>query len=56
MTKAVALLFACLMVVQIIRPIGLPGLKQRKDAWKLAVFGFLAIGVALGIANYLRPA
>lgn len=38
MTKTIAVLFALIMLVQIIKPIGLPGLRRRKDAWKLAVF------------------
>ncbi|MBX3579080.1 MAG: hypothetical protein KF723_17920 [Rhizobiaceae bacterium] len=36
MTKALALLFLLAMSVQIIRPLGLPGLKRRGDAWKIA--------------------
>lgn len=51
MTKAITVLFACLMAVQIIWPLGVPGLKRRKDAWKLAVAGFAVILVAV----LLRP-
>lgn len=51
MSKAITILVACLMAVQIIRPLGLPGLKRRKDAWKLAVLGFALILAAI----VLRP-
>jgi hypothetical protein len=42
MTKAIVLFLALAMLVQVIRPLGLPGLRRRGDAWKLA---FAAIGV-----------
>ncbi|MCX8996793.1 hypothetical protein NOF55_06715 [Rhizobiaceae bacterium BDR2-2] len=40
MTKAIGLFMLLVMVVQIIRPLGLPGLKRRSDFWKLAVATF----------------
>lgn len=43
MTKLVSLLVVLAMAVQIIKPIGLPGLKTRADAWKLAVAAFVVI-------------
>ncbi len=43
MTKAISFLIVLAMAVQIIRPIGLPGLKKRSDAWKLAVAAFAVI-------------
>ena len=39
MTKLIALFMAALALIQFIRPLGLPGLKRRQDAWKLAVAG-----------------
>jgi len=51
MSKLVSLFFICLMAIQFIRPLGWPGLKRRKDAWKLAVLGFAAILVVYA----LRP-
>ena len=51
MTKALSLILALCMLVQIIRPLGLPGLRRRADAWKIAVFA-LAIIVAVAA---LRP-
>jgi hypothetical protein len=43
--------FAAAAVVQLIRPLGWPGLKHRRDAWKLAVAGFLIVLAVIG----LRP-
>ena len=37
MAKATSLLLLALMIVQIIRPLGLPGLKTRGDFWKIAL-------------------
>lgn len=39
MIRALSLIIGLATIVQIIRPLGLPGLKRRADAWKLAVFG-----------------
>ena len=50
-TKALALILSLLMLVQVLRPLGLPGLRRRADAWKLAVLG-LAIIIAVAA---LRP-
>ena len=43
MTKVLSLLILAMMAVQLIRPLGLPGLKKRKDFWKLAVLALAAI-------------
>lgn len=51
MTKAVAVILALAMLVHIIKPLGLPGLKQRKDAWKIAVAALIMMTVLVG----LRP-
>ena len=37
-SKAVTVLLLLAMVIQILKPLGLPGLKQRRDFWKIAVF------------------
>jgi len=42
MTKALSILIILLMAVQIIKPLGLPGLRKRSDFWKLAL-GALAL-------------
>ena len=40
MTKAIGLFLLLVMVVQIVRPLGLPGLRRRADFWKLALAAF----------------
>ncbi len=51
MTKAISLLVILTMAVQIIKPLGLPGLKTRADAWKLAV-GALVVFMLVAV---LKP-
>ena len=51
MGKAVAVVLALAMIVHLIRPIGIIGLRRRKDAWKIAVLAFVVIAVIAG----LRP-
>jgi hypothetical protein len=46
MTKVLAIVIMLMMAIQLIKPIGLPGLRQRRDCWKLAVFALAAISVA----------
>ncbi len=50
MLRGISLILGLMMLVQIIRPLGLPGLTRRADAWKIAVFGLAVILVvgALG--------
>ena len=43
MSKILALVILGLMIVQIIKPLGLPGLRQRRDFWKLAVAALAAM-------------
>lgn len=43
MAKAVSLLLLAAMLVHIIRPLGLPGLKRRGDFWKIAVVAIIAM-------------
>ena len=49
MGKAVAIVLALAMIVHLIRPIGLPGLRKRSDAWKIALFALFAMVVLVGI-------
>lgn len=49
MTKAISLILAAAMVVQLIRPLGLPGLKTRGDAWKIAVFALVLVAVVAAV-------
>jgi hypothetical protein len=45
MSKIVAVLVILAMAIQVIKPIGLPGLRRRSDFWKLAVLAFAAFAV-----------
>ena len=53
MTKAIALVLLLAMLVHIIRPIGLPGLRKRADFWKIAVFAFLAITLVIVLQHLI---
>lgn len=46
MTKVLAFVIMALMLVQLIKPLGLPGLKRRSDFWKLALMAIAAISFA----------
>ncbi|MBB3457879.1 hypothetical protein FHT86_006197 [Rhizobium sp. BK313] len=48
-TKVIAVLLLLAMAVQIIKPLGLPGLKRRADFWKIAVIAFAIWTIALVI-------
>lgn len=47
MTKTLGLLLILAMIVHLIRPLGLPGLRRRADFWKIAVFAFAIWTMAL---------
>ena len=47
MTKVIGLLLVLAMMVQVIRPLGLPGLKKRSDFWKIAVIAFAIWSITL---------
>jgi hypothetical protein len=49
MARAVAFFLALAMIVHLIRPLGLPGLRKRGDAWKIALFALFAMIVLVGI-------
>lgn len=52
MSKAFALLMIALMAVQIIKPLGLPGLKRRADFWKLALAAMAAISLTAAFGHW----
>ena len=52
MTKAIGLFLLLAMAVQIIRPLGLPGLKKRSDFWKLALIAMVATGIAATLGHW----
>ncbi|MDN2567242.1 hypothetical protein N1F89_13520 [Aquibium sp. A9E412] len=47
MTKVLSLLIVVMMAVHIIKPLGLPGLRRRKDFWKLALIALGAISLTV---------
>lgn len=47
MNKAISIFLMLVMVVQLIRPLGLPGLRKRHDFWKMAVAAFVIWTVTL---------
>ncbi|WP_139109922.1 MULTISPECIES: hypothetical protein [unclassified Ensifer] len=47
MSKALALILLLAMAIQLIWPIGLPGLRQRRDFWKIAVFAIVMMMVTV---------
>ena len=51
MSKILALVIIGMMVVQIIKPLGLPGLRQRRDFWKLAVAAMVAISLTVLVSH-----
>ncbi|MCB5203892.1 hypothetical protein LH464_15575 [Neorhizobium sp. T786] len=52
MSKAIGILLLLAMLVHIIRPLGLPGLKRRADFWKIAVAAFVIWSFALVIRDF----
>ncbi|PYE41902.1 hypothetical protein DFI02_10830 [Rhizobium sp. PP-F2F-G20b] len=51
MSKALSLLLLALMTVQLVKPLGWPGLRYRRDFWKIAV---AAIAVMM-LTVLIRP-
>jgi hypothetical protein len=43
MARALSIVLALLIIVHLIRPLGLPGLKKRGDFWKLAALAMLLL-------------
>ena len=51
MSKLLSLVIVGLMLIQIIKPLGLPGLKRRSDFWKLAVAALAAISLTVILSH-----
>lgn len=51
MTKAIGLFLLLAMCIQIIRPLGFPGMRRRSDCWKIAAAAFVLWTLVL----LLRP-
>ncbi|WP_192257604.1 hypothetical protein [Mesorhizobium silamurunense] len=52
MTKLLALVIIGIMLIQIIKPLGWPGLKRRSDFWKLALLAMVAISLAAVLGHW----
>lgn len=55
MTKVLAVVVILTMLIQIIKPLGLPGLRQRRDFWKLPLAGFAVISLAIVLDHLVMP-
>ncbi|WP_165699874.1 hypothetical protein [Rhizobium sp. Leaf321] len=53
MTKTISVLLMLAMVVQIIKPLNLPGLRRRMDFWKLALVAFALWSAALLLREFV---
>ncbi|MEP4859091.1 MAG: hypothetical protein ABJ117_00405 [Alphaproteobacteria bacterium] len=51
MTKILSLMLVLMMVVQLIKPLGLPGLRHRRDFWKLALLALAAISLTVALSH-----
>jgi hypothetical protein len=52
MTKVLALVIILMMAIQVIKPLGFPGLRRRRDSWKLAVFALAAISLTAMLNHF----
>ena len=52
MTKLLCLLIVAMMVLHLIKPLGLPGLRRRSDFWKLAVVALAAISITAVLGHW----
>lgn len=49
MSKILPVLLIIIMMLHIIRPLGLPGLRRRSDFWKIAVIAIGTMALIMGI-------
>ena len=56
MSKIIMVVAAAVALIQIIRPLGWPGLKRRQDAWKLVLFGAAASIASVAVASLIERA
>lgn len=49
MSKLLALLLIVMMVLHLIRPLGWPGLKKRRDVWKIVIVALLGLGLTIAL-------
>ena len=56
MSKIIMIVCAAVALIQIIKPLGWPGLKRRQDAWKLVLFGAAASIASVAVASLIERA
>lgn len=49
MSKLLALLLIVVMVLHVVKPLGWPGLKRRRDVWKITIVALLALAVTIAL-------
>ena len=52
MSKLLALVIIGIMLIQLIKPLGWPGLKRRGDFWKLALLAMAAISITAVLGHW----
>ncbi len=52
MSKLLALVILAMMAIQLIKPLGFPGLKKRSDFWKLALLAIGAISLTAVLGHW----
>jgi hypothetical protein len=52
MSKLLALVIVAMMAIQLIKPLGWPGLKRRSDFWKLALLAMAAISITAVLGHW----
>ncbi|CAN7303814.1 hypothetical protein [Mesorhizobium amorphae] len=52
MSKLLALVIIGIMAIQLIKPLGWPGLRRRSDFWKLAVLAMAAISITALLGHW----
>ena len=56
MFKLISVLMVLAMAVQVVKPIGLPGLTRRSDFWKIALVAFAAMMLTIGLREVWEAA
>ena len=56
MSKIILIVCVAVALIQLIKPLGWPGLKRRQDAWKLVVFGAAASIAVIAIYSLIERA
>lgn len=53
MAKVLSLIIVLMMVVHIIKPLGLPGLRKRGDFWKIALIALGSISLTIVVNHFV---